>query len=81
MPGGAVYVTRGILAMMNSEAELAAVLGHEIGHVNARHSMSQMSKQQVATLGLAVGSVIRGHGLSSPFGAPWRRRPGRPRGV
>jgi predicted Zn-dependent protease len=58
VPGGAVYVTRGILAMMNSEAELAAVLGHEIGHVNARHSMSQMSKQQVATLGLAVGSVI-----------------------
>jgi len=58
VPGGAVYVTRGILAMMNSEAELAAVLGHEIGHVNARHSMSQMSKQQVATLGLVVGSVI-----------------------
>src|SRR5512136_539077 len=58
VPGGAVYITRGILAMMNSEAELAAVLGHEIGHVNARHSMSQMSKQQVATLGLAVGSVI-----------------------
>jgi predicted Zn-dependent protease len=58
VPGGAVYVTRGILAMMNSEAELAAVLGHEIGHVNARHSMSQMSKQQVAQVGLAVGSVI-----------------------
>jgi predicted Zn-dependent protease len=44
--------------MMSSEAELAAVLGHEIGHVNARHSMSQMSKQQVAQIGLAVGSVI-----------------------
>ena len=58
VPGGAVYVTRGILAMMSSEAELAAVLGHEIGHVNARHSMSQMSKQQVAQIGLAVGSVI-----------------------
>src|SRR5512136_848397 len=58
VPGGAVYVTRGILAMMSSEAELAAVLGHEIGHVNARHSMSQMSKQQVAQIGLVVGSVI-----------------------
>src|SRR5512137_1763548 len=58
VPGGAVYVTRGILALMSSEAELAAVLGHEIGHVNARHSMSQMSKQQMAQLGLAVGSVV-----------------------
>ena len=58
VPGGSVYVTRGILAMMSSEAELAAVLGHEIGHVNARHSMSQMSKQQVAQIGLVAGSVI-----------------------
>jgi predicted Zn-dependent protease len=58
VPGGSVYVTRGILALMSSEAELAAVLGHEIGHVNARHSMSQMSKQQVAQIGLAVGSVV-----------------------
>lgn len=58
VPGGAVYVTRGILALMSSEAELAAVLGHEIGHVNARHSMSQMSKQQVAEIGLVVGSAV-----------------------
>ncbi len=58
VPGGAVYVTRGILAMMSSEAELAAVLGHEIGHVNARHSMSQMSKQQIAQIGLVAGSII-----------------------
>jgi predicted Zn-dependent protease len=58
VPGGSVYVTRGILAMMSSEAELAAVLGHELGHVNARHSMSRMSQQQVAQIGLAVGSVI-----------------------
>ena len=57
-PGGSVYVTRGILALMGSEAELAAVLGHEIGHVNARHSMSQMSKQQVTQIGLAAGSVV-----------------------
>jgi predicted Zn-dependent protease len=58
VPGGAVYITRGILALMNSEAELAAVMGHEIGHVNARHSMSQMSKQEVAQAGLVLGSVV-----------------------
>jgi predicted Zn-dependent protease len=57
VPGGSIYVTRGILALIGSEAELAAVLGHEIGHVNARHSMSQMSKQQVAQIGLALGSA------------------------
>jgi predicted Zn-dependent protease len=58
VPGGSVYVTRGILALIGSEAELATVLGHEIGHVNARHSMSQLSQQQVAQIGLAVGSAV-----------------------
>ena len=38
MPGGYIYITRGILAHLNSEAQLAGVLGHEIGHVTARHS-------------------------------------------
>jgi predicted Zn-dependent protease len=57
-PGGYIYVTRGILALMNSEAELAAVLGHEMGHVAARHSMAQMSAQVLAQIGLIVGSVI-----------------------
>src|SRR5205823_11761486 len=56
-PGGFIYVTRGILAHLNSEAELAGVVGHEIGHVTARHSASQMSKQQLAQLGLAVGAI------------------------
>jgi len=45
LPGGFIYVTRGILAHMSSEAELASVLGHEIGHVTARHSVSQQTKQ------------------------------------
>jgi len=58
VPGGSVYVTRGILAMMSSEAEMAAVLGHEIGHVNARHSIHRMSEQTLAQIGLAAGSVI-----------------------
>jgi predicted Zn-dependent protease len=58
LPGGFIYVTRGILAHFESEAELAAVLGHEIGHVTARHSVSQLSRQQLAQLGLVVGSVL-----------------------
>ena len=57
-PGGYIYVTRGILALMGSEAELAAVLGHEMGHVAARHSMKQLSGQMLAQVGLALGSVL-----------------------
>src|SRR6266702_1132354 len=48
LTGGYIYVTRGILAHLNSEAELGGVVGHEIGHVTARHSVSQLSKQQLA---------------------------------
>ena len=58
LPGGYVYITRGILAHMNNEAELAVVLGHEIGHVTARHGARQYSKQQLAGLGLGLGSVF-----------------------
>src|SRR5205809_886295 len=57
LPGGFIYVTRGILAHLNSEAELAGVVGHEIGHVTARHSASQMTKQQLAQVGLVVGAI------------------------
>ncbi|MGH7606743.1 MAG: M48 family metalloprotease, partial [Gemmatimonadales bacterium] len=57
LPGGFIYVTRGIMAHLNSEAALASVVGHEIGHVTARHSASQISKQQLAGLGLALGSI------------------------
>ncbi len=58
LPGGYIYFTREILIHMNSEAELAGVLGHEIGHVTARHAVSQMSKSQLLGLGLAVGSML-----------------------
>ena len=57
VPGGHIYVTRGILAAVNSEAELASVVGHEIGHVAARHTAHEMSRQQLAGLGLAVGAI------------------------
>jgi predicted Zn-dependent protease len=58
LPGGFIYVTRGIMAYLESEAQLVSVLGHEIGHVTARHSVSQASKQQLAQIGLVVGSII-----------------------
>jgi predicted Zn-dependent protease len=58
LPGGYIYFTRGILAYMNNEAEMAGVLGHEIGHVTARHAVSQGSKAQLAELGLGLGSIL-----------------------
>jgi predicted Zn-dependent protease len=68
LPGGYVYVTRGILAHMNSEAELASVLGHEIGHVTARHSVSQLSKAQLAQLGLGIGAAVTPESLQDVVG-------------
>src|SRR5262245_46988192 len=59
VPGGHIYITRGILAHLNSEAEFAGVMGHEIGHVTARHSVTQMSRQQLAQIGLVVGTVLK----------------------
>jgi predicted Zn-dependent protease len=58
LPGGYTFVTRGILAHMNNEAQLAAVMGHEIAHVTAKHSVSQISKAQLAQLGLGVGMLL-----------------------
>jgi predicted Zn-dependent protease len=58
LPGGFAYLTRGILAHMNSEAEMVGVLGHEIGHITARHSAQQMSRAQLASIGLGLGMVF-----------------------
>lgn len=59
LPGGHIYVTRGLLSHLTSEAELVSVLGHEIGHVTARHSVSQMSKAQLAQIGLIAGMLFK----------------------
>lgn len=58
LPGGYIYITRGILAYLNSEAELAAVLGHETGHVTARHSVQQLSAQQAASVGATLIGIF-----------------------
>jgi len=60
LPGGYVYVTRGIMAYMNSEAELAGVLGHEIGHVTARHGVRQHSVGTLTGIGTAVATILTG---------------------
>lgn len=58
VPGGYVYFTRGILAYINSEAELAGVMGHEIGHVTARHSVSEITRSTFAKVGLGAASIL-----------------------
>ncbi len=58
VPGGYVYFTRGIMAHFNNEAEFAGVLGHEIGHIAARHSVAQQRNVLLGQLGLIAGIVI-----------------------
>ena len=58
LPGGYVYVTRGIMAYLDSEAELAGVIGHEIGHVTARHGAQRATRQQSAGLGVLAATVL-----------------------
>ena len=58
LPGGYVYVTRGIMAYMDSEADLAGVIGHEIGHVTARHGAQRATRQQAAGLGVLAATVL-----------------------
>jgi len=58
LPGGFIYVTRGLMTSITNEAELATVVGHEIGHVTNRHTVQQISRAQIAQLGLGIGSVL-----------------------
>jgi len=62
-PGGSIAVTRGILLKLDNEAELASLLGHELGHVNARHTAEQVSKSQISSLligGLSLAAGTQG---------------------
>jgi predicted Zn-dependent protease len=58
LPGGYVYVTRGIMAYLESEADLAGVIGHEIGHVTARHGAQRATRQQTAGIGVLAASLL-----------------------
>ncbi len=58
LPGGYIYITRGLLAYLNTEAELAAVLGHETGHVTARHSVQQISAATAAGFGATLAGIF-----------------------
>jgi predicted Zn-dependent protease len=62
-PGGSVAITRGILAELDNEAELAALIGHELGHVNARHTAARMSTSKL--LGVLVGGASLAVGAAS----------------
>ena len=66
LPGGYIYITRGILPFLNDEAQLAGVLGHETGHVTARHAAQQYTRAVGGTVGLvALGIFVPG---ARPFG-------------
>jgi predicted Zn-dependent protease len=58
LPGGYIFITRGILPYLDNEAQLVGVLGHEIGHVTARHSAQQYTRSMGASLGVLVGSIL-----------------------
>lgn len=58
VPGGYVYFTRGIMAHFNNEAEFAGVLGHEIGHITARHSVIQQRNAMLGQLGIIAGVIL-----------------------
>lgn len=68
LPGGYIYITRGMLENINSEDELAGVLGHEIAHVTARHSAQQISRSQLAQFGLVLGAVLAGPQAMQQYG-------------
>src|SRR5262249_39748248 len=60
LPGGYIYVNRGLLSLASSEAEVASVLSHETGHVNARHSAQRQGQATIAGIGAALASILTG---------------------
>lgn len=60
VPGGYIYVTRQLMALMNNEAELASVLGHEGGHIEGRHAQKRQSKATLGGLGAIAATVLGG---------------------
>ena len=69
LPGGYVYVTRGLIALASNEAELAGVIAHEIGHVTARHAAQRYSTTMATQIGLGVLGVFAGGGIAEVGGA------------
>jgi len=68
VPGGYIYVTRGLMALANNEAEFASVVGHEIGHINARHTAQRMGQAQQTQFGV-LGATLLGAILGGQTGA------------
>lgn len=68
LPGGYIYVTRGLLSHLDNEAQLAVVLGHEIGHVAARHASQRAFEQQMGQIALVGGAIAGQHFLGIPGG-------------
>lgn len=67
-PGGSIAITRGILLSIDNEAELAALVGHELGHVNARHTAQQMSKGTLTQAVIGGLSIATGAALGTGYG-------------
>jgi predicted Zn-dependent protease len=68
LPGGYIYITRGMVERVNSEDELAGVLGHEIAHVTARHAAQRISRAQLAQFGMLLGAVVAGPEAAQQYG-------------
>jgi predicted Zn-dependent protease len=69
VPGGYIYITRGLLALAQDESQVAGVLAHEMGHVNARHTAQQMSQGMLANIGLQALSIATGSSLAGQLGS------------
>lgn len=65
IPGGYIYITRQLLALMNSEAELASVLGHEVGHVAARHAQSRNTRATIGSILATAAGALTGSDIAS----------------